>query len=46
MFGDDFPTPDGTCLRDYIHVSDLADAHVKALTAAVPAGAGVTRLLP
>lgn len=38
VFGDDFPTPDGTCLRDYIHVSDLADAHVKALTAAVPAG--------
>jgi UDP-arabinose 4-epimerase len=31
IFGDDYPTPDGTCLRDYIHVSDLADAHVKAL---------------
>jgi UDP-glucose-4-epimerase GalE len=31
VFGDDYPTPDGTCLRDYIHVSDLADAHVKAL---------------
>ena len=32
IFGDDYPTPDGTCLRDYIHVSDLADAHVRALT--------------
>ena len=31
IFGDDYPTPDGTCLRDYIHVSDLAAAHVKAL---------------
>jgi UDP-glucose-4-epimerase GalE len=31
VFGSDYPTPDGTCLRDYIHVSDLADAHVKAL---------------
>jgi UDP-glucose-4-epimerase GalE len=31
IFGDDYPTPDGTCLRDYVHVSDLADAHVKAL---------------
>ena len=29
--GDDYPTPDGTCIRDYIHVSDIADAHVKAL---------------
>jgi len=28
IFGDDYPTPDGTCIRDYIHVSDLADAHV------------------
>lgn len=31
VFGDDYPTPDGSCLRDYIHVSDLADAHVLAL---------------
>ena len=30
-FGDDYDTPDGTCIRDYIHVDDLADAHVKAL---------------
>jgi UDP-glucose 4-epimerase len=31
IFGDDYPTPDGTCLRDYIHVTDLADAHIRAL---------------
>lgn len=31
VFGDDYPTPDGTCIRDYIHVDDLADAHVKAV---------------
>jgi len=30
VFGDDYPTPDGTCIRDYIHVQDLADAHVAA----------------
>jgi UDP-glucose-4-epimerase GalE len=33
VFGEDYPTPDGTCLRDYIHVCDLADAHVRALDA-------------
>ncbi len=33
VFGDDYPTPDGTCLRDYIHVTDLAAAHVLALRA-------------
>lgn len=31
VFGDDYPTPDGTCIRDYIHVMDLAEAHVAAL---------------
>jgi len=31
VFGEDYPTPDGTCLRDYIHVTDLAEAHVLAL---------------
>jgi UDP-glucose 4-epimerase len=33
VFGDDYPTPDGTCIRDYIHVTDLADAHLRALAA-------------
>jgi UDP-glucose 4-epimerase len=32
MFGDDYPTPDGTCVRDYIHISDLAAAHLLALS--------------
>ena len=32
IYGEDYPTPDGTCLRDYIHASDVADAHVAALT--------------
>ncbi len=32
IFGDDYPTPDGTCIRDYIHIADLADAHLRALT--------------
>ncbi|HJP01431.1 MAG TPA: UDP-glucose 4-epimerase GalE [Planctomycetota bacterium] len=32
VFGDDYPTPDGTCIRDYIHVEDLATAHLTALT--------------
>jgi UDP-glucose-4-epimerase GalE len=31
IFGTDYPTPDGTCIRDYIHVDDLADAHIRAL---------------
>jgi UDP-glucose 4-epimerase len=33
IFGDDYPTPDGTCIRDYIHIVDLAQAHVLALRA-------------
>ena len=36
VFGDDYPTPDGTCIRDYIHVTDLADAHLRALAAGRP----------
>ncbi|MDH6550725.1 UDP-glucose 4-epimerase [Streptomyces sp. SAI-117] len=36
VFGEDYPTPDGTCVRDYIHVADLADAHLLALKAAKP----------
>jgi UDP-glucose 4-epimerase len=36
LFGDDYPTPDGTCVRDYIHVADLARAHLLALDAATP----------
>jgi len=43
LFGTDYPTPDGTCIRDYIHVADLAEAHILALTAlaeeSVPSGA-------
>ena len=37
LFGEDYPTPDGTPIRDYIHVADLADAHVAALVATDPA---------
>jgi UDP-glucose 4-epimerase len=36
VFGDDYPTPDGTCVRDYIHVTDLAGAHLRALGACRP----------
>jgi UDP-glucose 4-epimerase len=36
LFGEDYPTPDGTCIRDYIHVADLARAHLLALGAASP----------
>lgn len=42
VFGDDWPTPDGTCVRDYIHVADLADAHLLALESNQP---GVHRIL-
>ena len=37
VFGTDYPTPDGTCVRNYIHVSDLARAHLAALTICAPA---------
>jgi UDP-glucose 4-epimerase len=36
VFGDDYPTPDGTCIRDYVHVTDLAAAHLLALPAPAP----------
>ena len=36
LFGQDYPTPDGTCIRDFIHVSDLADAHLRAIEATAP----------
>lgn len=42
VFGDDWPTPDGTAIRDYIHVKDLADAHILALSSTV---AGEHRIL-
>lgn len=38
LYGTDYPTPDGTCIRDYIHVEDLADAHIQAIDRAIPAG--------
>ena len=36
IYGDDYPTPDGTCVRDYIHVTDLARAHLLALDGCAP----------
>ena len=41
VFGADYDTPDGTCIRDYIHVDDLADAHLKALDYLAAGGATV-----
>jgi UDP-glucose-4-epimerase GalE len=38
LFGDDYPTPDGTCIRDYIHVSDLAQAHILAVESLLSGG--------
>lgn len=43
VFGDDYPTPDGTCVRDYVHVADLAEAHVRALER-LPAATGAFNL--
>ncbi|MDZ4178652.1 MAG: UDP-glucose 4-epimerase GalE [Coriobacteriia bacterium] len=40
VYGDDYPTPDGTCVRDYLHVCDLADAHVAALESLVQGANG------
>jgi UDP-glucose 4-epimerase len=45
IYGDDYPTPDGTCIRDYIHVSDLADAHLLALQALETDVAAKSRLV-
>lgn len=42
IFGEDYPTPDGTCLRDYIHVTDLADAHLRALARLEGGGGSAT----
>jgi UDP-glucose 4-epimerase len=45
IYGDDYPTPDGTCVRDYIHVADLAAAHVVAARR-LDAGDRSSRLQP
>lgn len=45
IYGDDYATPDGTCIRDYIHVSDLADAHVLAVKALDTEAAAKNRLI-
>jgi UDP-glucose 4-epimerase len=45
IYGDDYSTPDGTCIRDYIHVSDLADAHLLALKALETEAAAKNRLI-
>lgn len=45
LFGDDYPTPDGTPIRDYIHVMDLADAHLAALEATAPGDARTDAML-
>ena len=42
IFGEDYPTPDGTCLRDYVHVSDLTQAHLLALESLLKGGDSAT----
>lgn len=42
VFGDDYPTPDGTCIRDYLHVMDLADAHVRGVEHLMGGGEALT----
>jgi len=42
VFGTDYPTPDGTCVRDYVHVTDLADAHVRGVRHLIDGGESVT----
>jgi UDP-glucose 4-epimerase len=44
VFGDDYPTPDGTCIRDYIHILDLADAHLQAMSALADGVEGIFNL--
>jgi UDP-glucose-4-epimerase GalE len=44
IFGDDYDTPDGTCVRDYVHVEDLADAHCRAIDAVRPGAADAYNL--
>lgn len=44
IFGEDYPTPDGTCVRDYIHVEDLVEAHVRVMEALEPGDARVYNL--
>ncbi len=47
IFGTDYPTPDGTCVRDYIHVDDLADAHLRVIESITPGvGAAPTEATP
>jgi UDP-glucose-4-epimerase GalE len=42
VYGDDYPTPDGTCIRDYVHVCDLADAHLRAVRRLLDGGDSLT----